>query len=391
MSSLARQQPPASGSGKGRLRLRAALIAAGAGIGVLILLKAFVADIWRIESVSMEPALRAGERVLVRYTTAPPQRGDLVVVMLPGDRDPRVKRVGAVGGEYVRIAGGDLLVDGKSRRATVAPPVLVCDNESAPLAELFPGAPWRDGALDGRGQRQEACYRGRMSDAAPGSRDDQGLRQVGDGVLEVEIEASEARLGASWTLALTEQGDRFEARVTLAEKGWEARLMREREGAWDELLAWPPGGAGAAGSGPDGSAAGGRWSARFSNIDNTLRLQLEPWGLPPIDLRCVYEANTPLLDSPDPTATHRRPRACITIEGALLHVRSLRLLRDVHYTDAGQWATASPVQLGPEELFLLGDNSAESEDSRMWGALPVSAVVGRPVAVVWPPSGWRKL
>lgn len=142
---------------------------------------------------------------------------------------------------------------------------------------------------------------------------------------------------------------------------------------------------------PSIGGAGPLWRVRFANIDNVLQLEIRRRSGPPGVLRASYEANTPLERTPDPTATHRRPRACLAVEGARLRVERLRLLRDVHYTDAGQWGTRAPLQLGPDELFVLGDSSPFSEDSRMWGAVPLGRVVGRPVAVVWPPGRWRWL
>ena len=48
--------------------------------------------------------------------------------------------------------------------------------------------------------------------------------------------------------------------------------------------------------------------------------------------------------------------------------------------ETGSWH----VQQG--SYFLLGDNRAESCDSRAFGAVPKRNVVGRVVLVYWPPS-----
>ncbi len=45
-----------------------------------------------------------------------------------------------------------------------------------------------------------------------------------------------------------------------------------------------------------------------------------------------------------------------------------------------------PLTVPPHALYVLGDNRAESEDSRTWGPIDESAVIGKAVAGVWPPQ-----
>jgi signal peptidase I len=40
------------------------------------------------------------------------------------------------------------------------------------------------------------------------------------------------------------------------------------------------------------------------------------------------------------------------------------------------------------QIYLLGDNRGESDDSRFWGAVPEEWVVGPVFARYWPPSRW---
>lgn len=47
-----------------------------------------------------------------------------------------------------------------------------------------------------------------------------------------------------------------------------------------------------------------------------------------------------------------------------------------------------PLIVPPGEVFLLGDNRDASDDSRYWGTVPMSQVVGR-VALIWLSLDWQ--
>jgi len=67
---------------------------------------------------------------------------------------------------------------------------------------------------------------------------------------------------------------------------------------------------------------------------------------------------------------HRRPSAV----GADQQIAIIDA--DNQQRDAGPWTIA------PGELFVLADNRDSASDSRNWGPIPASAVIGRAV-VIW--------
>lgn len=50
--------------------------------------------------------------------------------------------------------------------------------------------------------------------------------------------------------------------------------------------------------------------------------------------------------------------------------------------------SSPPVTLGPDEVFVMGDNRPNSSDSHTWGPLPLDLVIGKVVLSYWPPSAW---
>lgn len=385
-----------------RLWLLVALILA------VLLVKFFVADVYRIDSDSMRPTLFGGEAgealtewVLVRYDHGlEPERFDLVVARIEDSERPIVKRVVGLGGESIRLDGGDPLIYGLRLNPDVVrpAPILVFDDELFDVAEYFdpqvaPAGPW---TREGDEWRLEAL------EVAPGSnqgmmfyqlplRDDyimpsglrvEGKRQVNDAVLEVRFLLEDA-LVDRLRFQLTEQGDVFEVRIGSHphdEGFYIVRLHRGNAREDTDIVQ------------ANVELATDRWySLRFSNVDDHLTVVL-----PEADLELVAdyqeEGNVPDARS---AAQHGKKsfgdRVALGGEGCRVRFTDLRILRDVYYTDVDEHGTRTDQILPEGEYFLLGDNSAHSKDSRAFGPVPGRAMIGQPVAVVWPPSRMRWL
>jgi signal peptidase I len=161
-------------------------------------------------------------------------------------------------------------------------------------------------------------------------------------------------------------------------------------------------------------AAGQKRRVAFENVDYRVRLY--------VDDEVVLET-TPQQYAPDLHAIRAEsPRAAETprifAEDLKLEVWHLALHRDVYYTPEGHdpqrsqisgwashgWGTdGNPILLAAGEYFMLGDNSPQSKDSRLWdkigphlahrqdfqlGTVPRDQLIGKAFFVYWP-SGLR--
>jgi signal peptidase I len=376
----------------------------------LVLLRTFVADVYRVNSASMRPTLFGGtagpgarpwtEWVLVRYGRAPAlARFDLVVIDGPDGGEAIVKRVVGLPGEELRIAGGDLFVN-ERRLPPDAPrpaPVPVFDDRfqdpetcfyyareagtwrredglwrldaravapGRPEGMLFYNLPLRDGYLEPDGTRIE------------------GLVEVNDAVLECEVRLASLSSAGALRFRLTEEGDTFELRIVPREGGERVELVRRNRatqagssGAREQVLA-----------SSDERLDPQRFQRlRFANVDNFLVAELE--GL--CVLRVGYDENEPSVLASGPGQSVG-PRVSLGGEGCEASLRAVRILRDLEYSASGTCGVEGPVFLGPDEVFVLGDNSSASQDSRHFGSVRLGGILGRPFLVVWPPGRMRR-
>ena len=75
----------------------------------------------------------------------------------------------------------------------------------------------------------------------------------------------------------------------------------------------------------------------------------------------------------------------VRVEGGQVYVNGQRL--NEPYIAAPP-AYRNVWQVPKDSLFVLGDNRNNSSDSHNWGFVPMNYVVGKAIAVYWPPNDW---
>ena len=130
-----------------------------------------------------------------------------------------------------------------------------------------------------------------------------------------------------------------------------------------------------------------------------IRMPLTTWRLPKIrgprrgDLVVFRSTDDPRRDF---------IKRLVALGGDTIEIRDFRLwvngrpladppiFGELRYYNRGSYGqSGQPVTVPAGHCFFLGDNSASSRDSRYWGFLPESHIVGRAFCIYWPPRRIR--
>jgi signal peptidase I len=337
-----------------------------------------------------------GDRLLVDknvYSVRPPRRWELAVFICPVDfSTPYVKRVVGLPGEQIQILGGDAFVNGEIvRKAT--------RERDQMLIPVFDMA-----------YEPERGWASRWQIESNGATRPPNERELTDGTFT--LDATNGPVTLTYRNVNLDTGREDPIRDVMAYNAGTG--VGRPEAVHDFAVTFDLEVVNANGSIDcvltDGSltaianihmGSGAGLSLKSGNVASENFLgdyesgSVRKMSLSYCDRRVTVNENgkdvLPPLDVPaDPTTHGRRDGVSrpvqFTCHAGAVKISHVRIARDVHYRTDGANGIDAPYQLGPDEYFVLGDNSANSRDSRVWKipGVPRANLLGKPFLIHQP-------
>lgn len=355
--------------------LRENVVAFAVAIVMALVIKHFCLEAFRIPTSSMYPTLygekdaqpdNKGDRIIVdkwAYLLDGPERGDVVVFRYPLDASRNfVKRVAGLGGEWLRIADGDVWV----RRAE--------------------GDRWRP-STKRRRVREQLYQRAYPPANVDPARTDGTWWEAEEGYDGWRLESLTRLAYEGGALARLRYAPTLNAQGGMLARDLRVKARVVPRGAGTLTFGWATeGGWRTTLEIPIGEPAVSHTSVRVKqgsdpDVETALEVRLKPGRPTAIEWEVVdgqihlhvdgkEQAVVPFDRSPG--AGETRPALTIAAEGAALTLEGLTVDTDLHYSLGG--SVRHRPELGTEEglkvpdghYFMLGDNTDWSSDSRAW-------------------------
>lgn len=359
------------------------------------------------DEVGVDVPTVKGDRVIVDKQVMP-RRWELVVYRYPEDRNINfIKRLVGLPGETLEIVSGEVFIDGQwlQKAPATAQDLWLHVHDTAfradsPAADEPGWRPaeeksnWRqvDGRWtnDGGGRRDELVYVGPVGDRLAYNarsrlfdRRESRRFEVGDILVACDV----TRFSGAGSLKFAWQF-RGESAEIVVSPGGEVEIQtvaarmdeHERQRAAGKLTTLPQPGDRLGFAVRDGQAY---------LIDNDQLSLLLPFGEPDIET-----AKARLQEPAAPC------RIALVADRCRVELSRIVLVRDIYYRGGDEdddifagglrGGLENPVTLGETEYFVMGDNAARSKDSRFYGDLQASDILGTARWIYWPRKRWHE-
>ncbi len=321
-----------------------------------------------------------GDRLLVDknvYRLRNPRRWEVAVFICPVDQDkPYVKRVIGLPNESVYLRGGDVYIDGRLERKTIAQArecrVLVFDNDYSPGAAGWPNRWLPSGTLPNAKSpippQWLKLYHSEIRIDGAGSE----LRSVGYSHVNIDTKQAEAFRdtfsynGVSATLAPTVHDFMLECEVEIVDTQVGQVVLALTDGADLGTVSLPVNGE----KRPATLSLPDQGIVRTEMLNPLLPHKKYTIEMAHVDRRITLTVNRSVVFQYDLPEMINRAEVSdpfrLGCQGGQVIFRKIKLYRDVYYRSNGSNGVAEPFPLREGEYFMLGDNSTESYDSRSW-------------------------